>query len=75
MVVKTNWLSFDGNLNKKKLSGKYNDLQIHFYLTGKKADVIKVETKTEETKTIETKKVETSDSDPDSIKNYRGYPW
>jgi endonuclease YncB( thermonuclease family) len=57
-------VEFDGNLNKKKLSGKYNDLQIHFYLTGKKADVIKVETKTEETETIETKKVETSDSDP-----------
>ena len=52
-------VEFDGNLNKKKLSGKYNDFQIHFYLTGKKADVIKVKTKT-----LETKKVETSDSDP-----------
>jgi len=57
-------VEFDGNLNKKKLSGKYNDFQIHFYLTGKKADVIKVKTKTVETKMVETKKVETSDSDP-----------
>ena len=32
---------FEGNLNKKKLSGKYNDSQIHFYLTAKKGDVVK----------------------------------
>ena len=57
-------VEFDGNLNKKKLSGQYNNLQIHFYLTGKKGDVIKVETKTVESKTVETKKIETSDSDP-----------
>jgi len=31
---------FDGNINKKKLSGKYNDIKINFYLTGKKAEVI-----------------------------------
>ena len=47
-------VEFDGNLNKKKLSGKYKDTQINFYLTAKKGDVIKVETK----------KVETSNSDP-----------
>jgi len=57
-------VEFDGNLNKKKLSGQYNNLQIHFYLTGKKGDVIKVETKMVESKTVETKKIETSDSDP-----------
>ena len=27
------------NINKKKLSGKYNDKQIYFYLTNKKAEV------------------------------------
>ena len=27
---------FDGNINKKKLSGMYNDMQIYFYLTSKK---------------------------------------
>ena len=30
---------FEGNINKKKLSGKYNDKQIYFYLTNKKAEV------------------------------------
>ncbi|MDA9872464.1 thermonuclease family protein, partial [Candidatus Thioglobus sp.] len=45
---------FEGNINKKKISGKYNDSQIYFYLTGKKGDITKVETK----------KVETSNSDP-----------
>ena len=30
---------FEGNINKKKLSGKYNDSQIYFYLTNKKAEV------------------------------------
>ena len=34
-------VEFEGNLNKKKLSGKYNDSQIYFYLTAKKGDVIK----------------------------------
>ena len=34
-------VEFEGNLNKKKLSGKYNDSQIHFYLTAKKGDVVK----------------------------------
>ena len=57
-------VEFEGNLNKKKLSGKYNDSQIYFYLTAKKGDVIKTVAKTEETKTIVAKKVETSDSDP-----------
>jgi endonuclease YncB( thermonuclease family) len=52
-------VEFNGNLNKKNLRGKYNDTQINFYLTAKKGDVIKVETKT-----VETKKVITSDSDP-----------
>jgi len=52
-------VEFNGNLNKKNLRGKYNDIQINFYLTAKKGDVIKVETKT-----VETKKVITSDSDP-----------
>ena len=51
---------FEGNLNKKKLSGKYNDSQIYFYLTGKKGDVIKEE----KTAKVESAKVETSDSDP-----------
>ena len=27
---------FEGNINKKKLSGMYNDIQIYFYLTSKK---------------------------------------
>ena len=52
---------FEGNINKKKLSGKYNDSQIYFYLTGKKGDVIKeektekeiIELNTENTQTIE----------------------
>jgi len=35
-------VEFDGNLNKKKLSGKYNDSQIYFYLTSKKGEVTKV---------------------------------
>ena len=35
-------VEFDGNLNKKKLSGKYNDSQIYFYLTSKKGEVAKV---------------------------------
>ena len=30
---------FEGNINKKNLSGKYNDKQIYFYLTNKKAEV------------------------------------
>ena len=64
VVVKTNWLSLMEISIRKSLVESITILQIHFYLTGKKADVIKVETKTEETKTIETKKVETSDSDP-----------
>jgi len=29
-------VEFDGNLKKKKLSGKYNDIQIYFYLSSKK---------------------------------------
>ena len=49
-------VEFEGNLNKKKLSGKYNDSQIYFYLTAKKGDVIKKVAKTEETKTISGKK-------------------
>ena len=49
-------VEFEGNLNKKKLSGKYNDSQIYFYLTAKTGDVIKKVSKTEETKTIEAKK-------------------
>ena len=57
-------VEFEGNLNKKKLSGKYKDLQIYFYLTAKKGDVIKTVSKTQETKTAATKKIETSDSDP-----------
>ena len=57
-------VEFEGNLNKKKLSGKYNDSQIYFYLTAKKGDVIKKVSKTEETKISVAKKVETSDSDP-----------
>ena len=57
-------IEFEGNLNKKKLSGKYNDSQIHFYLTAKKGDVIKKVAKIEETNTTVAKKVETSDSDP-----------
>ena len=52
---------FEGNINKKKLSGKYNNSQIYFYLTGKKGDVIKeektekeiIELNTENTQTIE----------------------
>ena len=40
-------VEFEGNLNKKKLSGKYNDSQIHFYLTAKKGDVIKKVAKTQ----------------------------
>ncbi len=51
---------FEGNINKKKLSGKYNDSQIYFYLTGKKGDVIKEEKAAK----VESAKVETSDSDP-----------
>jgi CubicO group peptidase (beta-lactamase class C family)/endonuclease YncB( thermonuclease family) len=58
------FIVFEGNINKKKLSGKYNDSQIYFYLTGKKGDVIKeektekeiieiIELNTENTQTIE----------------------
>ena len=57
-------VEFEGNLNKKKLSGKYKDLQIHFYLTAKKGDVIKTVSKEDKIETVVTKKVETSDSDP-----------
>ena len=57
-------VEFEGNLNKKKLSGKYDDSPIYFYLTAKKGDVVKTVSKTQETKTAATKKVETSDSDP-----------
>ena len=49
-------VEFEGNLNKKKLSGKYNDSQIYFYLTAKKGDVIKTVAKKEETKTLSGKK-------------------
>ena len=47
---------FDGNLNKKKLTGIYNDLQIYFYLTNKIAEVTKVETTKVETKVYTEKK-------------------
>ena len=56
-------VEFEGNLNKKKLSGKYNDSQIYFYLTAKTGDVIKKVSKTEDTKMTEAKKVKTSDVD------------
>ena len=50
---------FEGNIDKLKLSGMYDDIKIYFYLKKIKAP----ETKTT-TVSSETTKVETSDSDP-----------